>query len=123
MLILWLILFTQHDFVVCGVVVFPPMARSQRRTQIRCAASDMSIRRRREAPREVGFGRCWVVVDREPHPRMVPIVMCGQCGDSVGQLSVASCQIAGRSGLQHSSRMCSRVSVLSWQREHRARCS
>ena len=85
MLILWLILFTQRDFVACGVVVFPPMAHSQRKTQIRWAASEMSIRRRQEDPRVAVLGRCWVVVDRELQPRMVPIVMRGREGDSDGQ--------------------------------------
>ena len=64
----------------------------------------------------------WIVVDREPHPRIVPIMMCSQGVDSIGQLSVASFQIADCSGLQHLSRMCSRVSVLSWQREHHVQC-
>ena len=36
--ILWLILFTQRDFVAWVVVVLPPMARSQRRTQ--CTSVD-----------------------------------------------------------------------------------
>ena len=111
--ILWLILFTQHDFVAWVVVVLPPMACSQRRTQMRWAVSEMSMRRRQEVPRVAVLGRCWVVVDRELQPRMVPIMMCGQGGGSNGQQSTASCQRADLPGLLHSSRICSRVSVWS----------
>ena len=111
--ILWLILFTQCDFVAWVVVVLPPMARSQCRTQMRWAVSEMSMCRRWEVPRVAVLGRCWVMVDRELQPRMVPIMMHGQGGGSDGQQSTASCQRADLLGLLHSSRICSRVSVWS----------
>ena len=91
---------------------------SHLRTQIRCAASDISIWRSRVAPLclRVGlaFHASWspVLATRHPHPRMVPISMSGHWMSLCGHISFAMFQMAFAGPALQFSSMCSIFSVL-----------
>jgi hypothetical protein len=126
---LWFILCSHCDSIACGVVVLPPMMRSQRSTQMRCAASDIRMQRSRDVFLLVGFldgpiSACWGLRERDLQPRIVLMVTSGQGLKVVtGQMSAVVRQMVVRSGLLQVSRTCSRDSVSSPHSIQRARCS
>ena len=124
---LWFILCSHRDSIACMLVVLSLITRSHRSTQMRCATSETRMWSSRDAPLLVGIGGTslvhWGSRERDPQPRIVPMVMLGQGPKAVGQILVVVFQMVVRSGLLHISRMCSRDSVLSPHSAQRAHCS
>ena len=106
----WSILLHHLDFIVLVEWLRPWMVRSQRRTQIRCADSDISIRRRRDGPLLIMFSSSWCRRAMLPQPRIRPSWMSGHRPNEFGHVCFASLQMVEIAMFSQSIRMCSRDS-------------
>ena len=83
------------------------MVRSQRRTQMRCADSEISIRRSLDGPDLVESSSSWWGRAMLPQPKIRPNWMSGHGPKVVGHVCFASDQMVEIATLSQSIRMCS----------------